>query len=347
MHSKAILIVLSIAAAMAAMATVAMVVTAGDPDNPPGPPETTTSYTLEDIYNRLNAGAVGTQSAFTEPSSGPPTGTMHTLNEIMAIAPQVDNMTGATPGNVLAGRTAWGLTGGGWGVMTGTMPDNGAVTIVPTTTNQTRIAEGYHNGNGYVVGDADLVAGNIKGGVGLFGVDGTLYAPVAKTGRTVTLLTGDDGDLQMGVAWPSPRFVDNGDGTVTDHLTGLIWLKDANCTYFFSGDTTGQNNRDWGFAVTAAYSLTVGYCGLTDGSSVGDWRLPNVRELQSLIDYEKYDPALPDGHPFTGVQSENYWSSTLAAQISLHGWYVYLLRGSVSHDPLIRTYYVWPVRGGQ
>ena len=40
--------------------------------------------------------------------------------------------------------------------------------------------------------------------------------------------TGEDGEHQKGVAWPNPRFTDNGDGTVTDNLTGLIWLKDAN-----------------------------------------------------------------------------------------------------------------------
>ena len=38
--------------------------------------------------------------------------------------------------------------------------------------------------------------------------------------------TGQDGDLQMGRASPDPRFTDNGDGTVTDNLTGLIWLQE-------------------------------------------------------------------------------------------------------------------------
>ena len=41
--------------------------------------------------------------------------------------------------------------------------------------------------------------------------------------------TGQDGELQAGVAWPEPRFIDNRDGTVTDNLTGLMWLKDAGC----------------------------------------------------------------------------------------------------------------------
>ncbi|NIO68244.1 MAG: hypothetical protein GTN71_04110, partial [Anaerolineae bacterium] len=85
----------------------------------PGPPESTLSYTLEDIYNRLDTGAAGTQSTFTEPSSGPTSGTGHTLDEIY-----------------------------------------------------------------------DLIG---------------LRAPVPKTGQTASYATGDDGDLEKGVAWPTPR----------------------------------------------------------------------------------------------------------------------------------------------
>ena len=55
------------------------------------------------------------------------------------------------------------------------------------------------------------------------------YALVPETGQTATYAIGDDGQLEKGVAWPNPRFTYNGDGTVTDNLTGLIWLKDTNC----------------------------------------------------------------------------------------------------------------------
>ncbi len=41
--------------------------------------------------------------------------------------------------------------------------------------------------------------------------------------------TGQDGEYQKGIPYPDPRFIDNGDGTVTDNLTDLIWLKNANC----------------------------------------------------------------------------------------------------------------------
>ena len=50
-----------------------------------------------------------------------------------------------------------------------------------------------------------------------------------RTGQTYSYAAGDDGDLQQGVTWPDPRFRDNSDGTITDYLTGLMWLKDANC----------------------------------------------------------------------------------------------------------------------
>ena len=134
-----------------------------------------------------------------------------------------------------------------------------------------------------------------------------------------------------------PRFTDNGDGTVRDNLTGLIWLKDAGCFGL----------RNWTSALSDANGLTDGSCGLTDGSVVGDWRLPNLRELQSLIDFGQFQPALPPGHPFSGVQSGLYWSSTAFADNPGGAWYVNLYHGYVGYDGKTYTRYVWPVRGGR
>jgi DNA-binding beta-propeller fold protein YncE len=56
----------------------------------------------------------------------------------------------------------------------------------------------------------------------------TFYpAPVSKTGQAISCADGDDGALQKGVVWPIPRFTDNQNGTVTDNLTGLMWIKNA------------------------------------------------------------------------------------------------------------------------
>lgn len=158
-------------------------------------------------------------------------------------------------------------------------------------------------------------------------------APVPKTGQTAIYGTRDDGSLRPGVAWPSPRFVDHGNGTVTDALTGLIWLKNANC---FGAKILND-------AIAASRSLASGTCGLSDGSIAGDWRLPTIRELESLVDLDRSSPALPDGHPFTGVQSGYYCSSSTLNTDSAYGLYVNFgviyITGSNS--------WVWPVRGGQ
>ena len=308
MRSKYILIVASV---LMATAAAAWVVYAGNPDIPPGPPETTSSYTLEAIYNRLDTGEAGTQSTFTEPISGPMVGTGHTLDEIMSVAPSVDDTQGATQMQVLTGRTAWGLTSAGWGLMTGTYPWG----AVPKT------------------GQTKCYTASI----------GSEEDCPEDTGT----YPGQDGDWQKGVTWPSPRFTINSDGTVADNLTGLVWLENASCTAFFSGDTTAQNNRSWSNALTAANSLESGYCGLTDGSIAGDWRLPNVREMHSLIDLSQYDPALPT-NPFTGVQSSYYWSSTTNAENTNEAWFVRLNDGYVNYGSKDgNTFYVWPVRGGQ
>jgi hypothetical protein len=148
--------------------------------------------------------------------------------------------------------------------------------------------------------------------------------------------TGQDGDLQKGVASSNPRFTDNGDGTVTDNLTGLMWAKDANLN---NGAITWQEALDY------ANNLTLGVAGC--GSTWTDWRLPNVKELQSLIDFSNSNPALPNGHSFSNVQSSYYyWSSTTYATIiTYNAWYVGLLNGHVgSNDKVNIHYYVWPVR---
>lgn len=351
--------------------TTAVVVLAGSPGGPGQIPADTLSYTLADVYNRLQTGASGAQMGFTEPSVAPGVGTGHTLNEVMYIAPEKDDTDGAAPGDVLGGRVYWGLTSGDWGPSIGTMANRGAVTIVPTTTQQA-IPQGYHDGDGAVEGDADLVANHIKAGVTLFGVEGALWpGGVPKTGQTecykstwsldtctcgeLDCPSGQDGALQKGVAWPEPRFTDNGDGTVTDNLTGLIWLQNANC----SDDT-----RDWATAFSDVAQLNAdgimngNPCGDTSngGSHQTDWRLPNVRELHSLIQYGFAHPALPDtagtgqhkqGDPFTNDQSVNYWSSSTNVDFPFAAWFVYLGTGRVDSASKTDPNYVWPVRGGE
>ena len=183
--------------------------------------------------------------------------------------------------------------------------------------------------------------------------DSSYPAPVPKTEQTTSYATGDDGDLEKGITWPNPRFTDNLDGTITDNLTGLIWLKDANCFGY----------RIWNNALSDSNGLMNGECGLTDGSNAGDWRLPNINELFSLVHKGYYDPGVPntagtgqwtEGDPFNNVQPTYYWSSTtsvfdseFAWSVSMYGIYGYWFGEPVGGYDKIYNFYVWPVRGGQ
>jgi hypothetical protein len=178
-------------------------------------------------------------------------------------------------------------------------------------------------------------------------------APVPKTGAIsipgYTPVSGEDIDLHKGVSAPSPRFTDNNNGTVTDQLTGLIWLKDGNCTKFYESDNSTSNERDWAEAVTSANNLANGYCNLSDGSKTGEWRLPDRKELDSLIDLGHINPALPPDCPIavTTVASY-YWSSTTCAGDTYGAWYVGFDYG-YGYDVGSKSYslYVRAVRGGQ
>jgi len=275
----------------------------------------------------------------------------------------------AEAGDVLTGHT-FSKTGAAG--VSGTMPDkegDNASTAQAQSggVNFFTAPAGYYDGGDRVSAtdaqvaalDTDVVTDNIKNTVTIFGVIGTYEgestAPVAKTGQTPTVPLnlapdGSDGNLQKGVAWPSPkRFSNNGDGTVTDNLTGLIWLQDAECFGL----------RTWATALSDCNGLASGTCSLNDSSIATDWRLPNVKELQSLIDFAYYNPALSNdagtGHwttgddSFTGVQWNKYWSSTTtASDPSNKAFAVDLGSGDVlnSHKR-DATHYVWPVRGGQ
>ncbi len=130
---------------------------------------------------------------------------------------------------------------------------------------------------------------------------GDKMASLPRTGQTTSYASADDFATRQGVAWPTTRFTDNQNGTVTDHLTGLVWLKNAGCIA----------PGNWATSLAAANQLAQGACGLTDGSAVGQWRMPNVNELESLVDVAHSNPALATGHPFTNINlTSAYWSST-------------------------------------
>jgi len=169
-----------------------------------------------------------------------------------------------------------------------------------------------------------------------------------RTGQTTSYAAGDDASARQGVAWPSSRFTDNGDGTVSDRLTGLIWLKNAGCI-----DAT-----TWSAALDKANQLGSGSCGLSDGSQAGQWRMPNINELESLVDVSQSNPSVSAGSGFTNIkQSVAYWSSTtytagpgnaMAIRFSDGRW----INGADSGDGSFNNAKataangVWPVKSG-
>lgn len=202
------------------------------------------------------------------------------------------------------------------------------------------VAAGYYAATNLTEVDADLAAGNISRGVMIFGIVGTsdtnagsaYPAPVAKTGQTNSLAEGDDGAYQKGATSPGPRFTIDATGSnVTDRLTGLMWTRNA---YIVGG---------------MVWPSALDYCNNLTWGGYDDWRLPNLRELESLVDYGQHSPCLPADHPFTNLNFDSiYWSSTTVHEDSGSA------RGFVFHngDPRMDgknnvEWCVWPVRGGQ
>jgi hypothetical protein len=144
--------------------------------------------------------------------------------------------------------------------------------------------------------------------------------------------TGQDGEIRAGVEWPNPRFTVSGD-CVTDNLTGLMWAKDANLP---NGTRTWQGALDY----VASMNAGSGLCGYKD------WRLPNVNELESLINSVEANSAnWLNTQGFSNVQS--HWSSTTLANDTDYAWIVSMWAGVVGSLSKSDDYYVWPVRSGQ
>ena len=192
-------------------------------------------------------------------------------------------------------------------------------------------------------------------------IEQILYGPgvtrVEKSWQTVSYATGDDGDLEKGVTWPNPRFTDNSDGTVTDNLTGLIWLKDADCKGTHYPDPTVGGLVDYQGALDFIDGINIGTYPNCD-AGYGEWRLPNVKELHSLTHYGFTQPALPNtagtsrwapGDPFLNIIFSWYWSSTELAGNPNWAYEVSATYGHVRANE--KTYFelgsVWPVRGPQ
>ncbi len=133
---------------------------------------------------------------------------------------------------------------------------------------------------------------------------GSIQVPVVKTGQTTIYYANDDGDLQRGIA---RSYTDNGDGTITDNTTTLMWQKEDD-----------NNTYNWADAKS--------YCSNLSLASKSDWRLPSIEELRSIVDLGKTNPAIDI--VFTNTNSSGYWSSTTVASGTSSAWGVHFNGGN-------------------
>jgi hypothetical protein len=142
--------------------------------------------------------------------------------------------------------------------------------------------------------------------------------------------SGQDGETCSGVPWPSPRFEELG-GVVEDRLTGIQWLRTAR---------PFEWALDWWETLEQVEKLN-----RDRHEGFSDWRLPNRRELSSLVSFRESSPALPAGHPFEDVFLGWYWSSTTAARSADYAWCLQLTGGRLFYEHKDRYAFAWPCRG--
>jgi len=142
--------------------------------------------------------------------------------------------------------------------------------------------------------------------------------------------SGQDAEFKKGITWPRPRFEHRGE-TVFDRLTGLIWTQDANLAQF---PMTWPEALDFVAAMNRERAV-----------EYSDWRLPNRRELRSLMSHHTRKPALPERHPFRNIFSGWYWTSTTAAINPAYAWYIHMEGARMFYGNKEQFFLLWPVRG--
>ncbi|MEO5377380.1 MAG: DUF1566 domain-containing protein [Magnetococcus sp. DMHC-6] len=134
-------------------------------------------------------------------------------------------------------------------------------------------------------------------------------------------------------------FCDNGNGTVTHAETGLVLLANANCFDVLM----------WDDAVSSVASLADGMCGLTDGSTAGEWRMPNSTQIKGFLqdidggELEVLYQASLDPI-FTNMQPAYYWSGTTNINSPKEAWNIFLGNGYIRYFAKSFETYVWPIR---
>lgn len=158
---------------------------------------------------------------------------------------------------------------------------------------------------------------------------------------------GQDGSVLKGA---TRSYTDNGNGTITDNMTELMWEK-------LSGDGS-IHDQDTQYTWYTAFTTKVATLNSTNFAGYNDWRLPNRFELETLLDQGRVDPSINPAFNTGCVASctvrtcsctprdQGYWSSTTYQPNTTWAWFVFFYAGHVSTEVKSLRGYVRAVRGG-
>lgn len=144
----------------------------------------------------------------------------------------------------------------------------------------------------------------------------------------------DSSSAAKATSYEGKRYMDNGDGTVLDKNTDLVWLKDANIS---------KSGMPLPVAKQFIQEMNEGR---RDNFGFSDWRMPTIKEMETLVDRTRFYPALLADHPFVNVQNSFYWSSSETNDIVSNAWIADLASGNIVLDYVsyCNFRYLWPVR---
>ena len=274
-----------------------------------------------------------------------------------------------TGGIGTGGATGTGGTGGAGGTTssggtaTGGAATGGASTGGITSTGGT-VASGGAAGSGGIVGTGGIGTGGATGTGGTTAVcqesttqcsgNGVQTCTSGQWGTVIACSTGLVCERYPPAAcldpnwneWPIPNsqadvtagapnlesYTDNGDGTVTDNVTGLMWQK-----------AVATTTDDAGTYSTYTWAQAVAYCPTLTLAGHNDWRLPSVIEIMSIVDVGRYGPSINDAY-FPATSSSWFWSSSPVAGLPSTVWSVDFNFGLTDRIDVPETFYVRCVR---